>query len=226
VRGGMRGPLPCLRHARPRHVRPAQPPGSQGRGSRWCGDAPRSLQKHSRLDDRHSQRHIAQRRRAQEHEEPRSSDLSRGGSSAARWPAHRQGKIPDGAPLHRRYYTGKHPRRERIRSWPRGAHVGRRCSRGRLGGVALGVGVPTLPWPSRPARHLPSPTATGPVPLGHKRSSVFSSRRGGGATHSSPSPPRSVEEQKIGENHNWSVGSPQGFGLRVKAPVKATRGQN
>jgi hypothetical protein len=41
----------------------------------------------------------------------------------------------------------------------------RRCSRGRLDGVALGVGVPTLPWPSRPAWRLPSPAATsGPAP--------------------------------------------------------------
>jgi hypothetical protein len=57
--GGMRGPQPCLRHARPRHVRPAQPPGNQGRGSRRRGGAPRPLQRQSRLDDWHTQRHIA-----------------------------------------------------------------------------------------------------------------------------------------------------------------------
>jgi hypothetical protein len=36
---------------------------------------------------------IARRRRAQGYEWPRSSDLSRGGSSVARWPAHRQVKL-------------------------------------------------------------------------------------------------------------------------------------
>jgi hypothetical protein len=59
------------------HVHPAQPPGSQGRGSGQRVGAPCSLQNHSRLDGRRSQRLIARRWRAREHEEPRSSDPSR-----------------------------------------------------------------------------------------------------------------------------------------------------
>jgi hypothetical protein len=41
----VRGPQPCLRHARPRNVRPAQPPEGQGRCSKQRGGAPRSLHK-------------------------------------------------------------------------------------------------------------------------------------------------------------------------------------
>jgi hypothetical protein len=53
VRGGVRWPQPCLRHARPRHGRSAQPPGSQRRSSRRRGGAPRSLQKNPWLDGWH-----------------------------------------------------------------------------------------------------------------------------------------------------------------------------
>jgi hypothetical protein len=124
AREGVRGPKPCLRLARPHHDRLAQPPGSQGRDSRRRGGALCSLQRQTRLDGRHTQGHIAWRRRAREHEEPRSSDPSRGGSSAARWPAHRHGKIPGGAPRRHRSNIGKHSRGEGRRRWPRRAHIG------------------------------------------------------------------------------------------------------
>jgi hypothetical protein len=164
----VRGPQPCLRHARPRHVHPAQPPASQGRGSRWRSGTLPSLQRQTRLGGRHTQRHIARRRRAREHDWLRSSDPSRDGSSTTRRPAHRQVKMPGGAPRRRRFNTGKHPR-GRGEDDGRGVLTsGRQCSRGRLeGDVHIGVvavpdgGVPSapVPWPhtmlAPTARRLP-----------------------------------------------------------------------
>jgi hypothetical protein len=114
--------------------------------------------------------------------------------------------------------------------------TGRRCSHGRLEVVVhiSAVDVPSGGIPSAPvpwSRTTLAPTARRlPSWRSLERPSVFSVRRGGGAPHSfllfSPSPPRSAVEQRIGEKPKWSVVSPRGFGLGVKASVKAARGQS
>jgi hypothetical protein len=99
---------------------------------------------------------------------------------------------------------------------------GWRCSRGRLEvGVHVGAvdvpggGVPSAPVPW--SRTAPAPTARR-LPSRLFRlcptSGLQSSPRGRGALHSSPfsspSPPRSAVEQRIGENPKWLMGSPLG----------------
>jgi hypothetical protein len=50
------------------------------------GSASRPLQEKSRLDSQFTREVLARRRQTQGHEWPRSTNLSRGGSPAARWP--------------------------------------------------------------------------------------------------------------------------------------------
>jgi hypothetical protein len=167
ARCGVCWPQPCLRHARPRHACSAQPPGSQSCSSSRRGGAPRSLKKNPRLDGRHSQRHIARRWRAREHEWPRNSILLRGGSSAARRPAQMQVNIPGGASRRHRSITRKHPRgRGEGEDGPGVLTSGRQCSRGRLG-VVVHIGVVDVPGGGVPSTSVPW-SCTTPAPTARR----------------------------------------------------------
>jgi hypothetical protein len=99
-----------LAHARPRHAYSAQPSGDQRRSSRRGGSATTNpCTRIPWLDGRFHTRSSHGDGGAQGHEWPRSSLASRCGSSAARWPAHRQGKQGD-ASRRRRSITGRRPR--------------------------------------------------------------------------------------------------------------------
>jgi hypothetical protein len=138
-----------LTHARPRHARPVQPPGSQGCDSRRCGGAHRSLQEITRLDSRFTHVVLARRRWAREDEWPKSTTRSWGGSLVARRPAIRQ----DHAAAHPNAVGSTQSRDQGGEEVKRAATVltlGRRCSRGLLreggqrGVVQHGVSVPAL----------------------------------------------------------------------------------
>jgi hypothetical protein len=132
ARGGVRWPQPCLKHARPRLARPSQPPEGQGRGSRRQGGAFHSLHRSSRLDGRCPHAVLAWRRRARRHEWPESATRSRGGSSAARWHASRQGH-PTAHPNTAGSTQWRSQGGEEVKRIEAALTSGRRCSRGRLG---------------------------------------------------------------------------------------------
>jgi hypothetical protein len=117
ARGGVRGRQSCLRHrgltrfAWRNHLKVR----GAARGDATAHIVP--CTRHARHEGRQTHRLITQRRRARGHDEPRSSDPSRGGRTAARRPAHRQGKGIGGAPRRRRPSTGKQTRREGRRRW-------------------------------------------------------------------------------------------------------------
>jgi hypothetical protein len=97
-------------------------PGARLEVARRCTTSPAT--NHARHEGRRTQRLIARRRQDRGHEEPRSSDPSRDGRSAARRPTHRQDKGIGGVPRRRRSSTGKQSRRVGRRRWPWGAHIG------------------------------------------------------------------------------------------------------
>jgi hypothetical protein len=125
---------------------------------------------------------IARRQRAQKHEWPRSSYSSRGGSSAARWPAHRQVK----GLVARLDTTGSTQGRDQgegeVKTAAAALTLGRRCSRGRLGEdgrrslVVHDGDVPALLLP--PCVVIPERSLLGSSFLGRDGAPVSSARHG------------------------------------------------
>jgi hypothetical protein len=132
VRGGVRGPQPGLRTRG--LTMPARRDRLETRGAARDGAVAHKcpLQKMSRLDGRLTHKILARRQRAQGHKWPRSTTLSRSGSSTARWLAHRQG-VHDDVPRRCRVITVRDQGRGEVKTATAALTLGRRCSRGRLG---------------------------------------------------------------------------------------------
>jgi hypothetical protein len=145
-----------------------------------------------RLYSRQSQRHIARRRRAQGHERPRSSTPSRGGSSAARRPAHRQDH--QAAHLNAAGSTlSKNQGGEKAKMAKVALTLGRWCSRGRLdvdvhGGDASSASASRTQTVLLIGMAAPVLAAQAPV---HGRPPVLPARRGGSAPYFFSPPPSS-----------------------------------
>jgi hypothetical protein len=226
VRGGVHGPQPCLRHARTRHARPAQPPENQGRDTRWCGGAHRPCKRnHGSMAGSHT----------------RSShdDGGLGGMSGPRAPhCHRaavlrleglhSGSSQGDASRSRRVKTGrdqgggKEKVAARCSRWVGGLVVAGLGEDGRCGVVVHDISVPAPLLP--PCVDVLARSLLGSDSPVTVDASVSSARRGrrrapffflspSPAFH--PSPSVSAEEQRIGENPRGWWGDSRGSGPRV-----------
>jgi hypothetical protein len=135
------------KHARPRLACSARQSGNHNHSTRRRGGAHHPLQENSRVDVRFTHEVLARRRRAQGHEWPRSTTLSRGSSPAARWPALRQ--VHMAAHLNTASSTQSRDQRGReVKKAAVALRLGRWCSCGRHGedgrrGVVVhGIDVP------------------------------------------------------------------------------------